>query len=376
LTSFKEKEIASQSICNLVMEQIIVSNKKINLDSSNFSFRYMDNNIQFQFAGISFRSGDDITYHYRLKGLSEDWKITKERLLDFPSLPYDKNYILQIFATNKFGVDSNAIHFNFYVGIPFWKTNWFTASIFLLGFAIMFVFIYWRYKRLQARNYERSNFKVQLANMEQQALQAQMNPHFIFNCLNSIQQFILFKETEKANRYLVLFSRLIRNTLDNSDKKTISLEDEKTYLEQYLELERMRFGEKFSYTINVDSNIDLLNCHLPAMLLQPFLENSLRHGIRQLKDRNGTIIIEFKQRNEYLNCHIIDDGIGREAAGKLKTDLHIEYQSKGISLTQKRIDLLNTHLKNKITIEINDCKDENGIATGTEVVICVPFNLD
>ena len=335
--------------------------------------KFVRENIQFHFVGISFRSGDEIMYHYRLTGLTQDWKITKERILDFPSLPYDKHYTLQIFATNKFGVNSKTIYFNFYVATPFWKTNWFTVLMFVLGFTIIFLIIFLRYKRLQARNFEKANFKIQLAAMEQQALQAQMNPHFIFNCLNSIQQFILFNENEKANKYLIHFSRLIRNTLDNSDKNNITLTSEVNYLQQYLSLEQLRFGDKFSYILTIDDNIIADEIYMPAMLLQPYIENSLRHGIRQLKDKNGILNIRFMQQNGYLICLINDNGIGRVAAEKYKSNMHIEYQSKGMSLTAKRVDLLNTTSQQKITIEIIDKMNENNEALGTEVVVKIPI---
>ena len=372
LTSFKEKDITTSSMCSLVMQDIKVSNRNLAIDSNNFHFKYTDNNIQFSYVAISFRSGDDIVYSYKLDGLDNSFKTTTERILNYPTLPYG-SYTLQLFATNKFGVKSKILKYSFTIETPFWKTNWFVLLTYIVGFSIMFGFVFWRYKKLQARNTEKANFIVQLAEMEQQALQAQMNPHFIFNCLNSIQQFILFKQTEKANQYLILFSRLIRITLDNSDKKNITLSGEINYLKQYLILEQLRFGDKFSYIIKKDDNIDDNEIYLPAMLLQPYVENSLRHGIRQLKDRNGELNINFSLQNDYLICVISDNGIGRAAAEKYKSNMHIEYQSKGMSLTAKRVDLLNFNNQQKISIKVIDNIDEAGNATGTTVVVEIPI---
>ena len=372
LTSFKEKQISSVSICNMVMQKITVSNKDLILDNHQYFLNYNDNNIQFQFVGISFRSGDDITYSYKLDGLSNNWTITKERTLQYPSL-LPGNYTLQLFATNKFGVKSKTIEYHFTIQTPLWRTPWFWFLVIIVVFTILVTVIYWRYKRLQQRNFEKNKLKMQLANMEQQALQAQMNPHFIFNCLNAIQQLILAQETIKANNYLLHFSKLIRSTLDNSDKRFITLATEINYLQHYLILEELRFSSSFDYEVNIAKGINTNSIYIPAMLLQPFIENSLRHGIRQLENKKGIIRIAFEQLDNYLICEIIDNGIGRAAAEKLKSSMHIEYQSKGMSLTAKRVALLNTNTEHKITIEIIDSVDENNIATGTEVVVKIPI---
>jgi sensor histidine kinase YesM len=372
LTSFKENQINSTSICNLVMQKIIVSNNVLKMGSNNYSFEYKDNNIQFQYVGISFRSGQEITYSYKLIGLDDDFKKTQDRILSYPTL-LPGNYTLELFATNKFGIKSETISISFFISTPFWKTFWFASVIIILVIFIVYILIKIRFDKAKKIQAEKSLVKQQLADMEQSALQAQMNPHFIFNCLNSIQQFIMVDNKLKANQYLTEFATLIRATLDNSSKKYISIDDEALYLKRYLNLEQLRFGDSFSYEINMDISVDKHDTEIPAMLLQPFVENSLRHGIRLKKTGKGIIKISFVENNNYLICSVIDNGVGREVSAKSKSLQHVEYQSKGMELTTKRINLLNTETVHDTTVEITDLKDEKGIGVGTAVVVKIPL---
>lgn len=368
LTYFKEKDILGQSMCNLVVENITVSKTSVNRDSNNLSLKYNDN-IQFQFVGISLRSGDEILYHYKLQGLDANFNTTTERFLSYPSLP-SGNYTLYLYATNKFGVKSKTYTCTFTVAPPFWKTWWFyTLELSVFAF-IIWIILYTRFKRKQKEYKLNADFKVLLADMEQQALQAQMNPHFIFNSLNSIQQFMLQNDKQQANKYLTSFATLIRKTLDYSAKKSISLTDEIDYLNQYVALELLRFNNSFTYTINVSDDLEVDLIKIPALLLQPFVENAIRHGIRNKTSNDGVLLIEFKMQDDNLVCTIEDNGIGRKKAQEIKSTTHIEYQSKGLDITQKRITLLNTKPDNKFDIQIIDLMNDN-VAIGTRVVVTI-----
>lgn len=372
LTSFKEKDLVSTSICNLVMQDITVSNKSLAIDSNNFYLKHIDNNIRFQFVGISFRSGDDITYSYMLEGLDKKWQQTKERNLNYPTLE-SGDYTMYLFATNKFGVVSKTIKINFTIATPFWETIWFKGLIAILVIAVIYFFLKRRFDKAKKEQAKKAFVKQQLASMEQLALQAQMNPHFIFNCLNSIQQFTMHDDKEKANKYLTDFAVLVRTTLDNSGKKNITIAEEALYLSRYLELEQLRFGDSFTYDIIVDESVDKDFTKMPAMLLQPYVENSLRHGIRLKKEGKGNVKVVFCEENNYLICSVKDNGVGRDASAKAKTQQHIEYQSRGMELTAKRIELLNTEVTHKASVTIIDLMDDNNIAIGTEVVLRIPL---
>jgi LytS/YehU family sensor histidine kinase len=202
-----------------------------------------------------------------------------------------------------------------------------------------------------------------------QALKAQINPHFIFNCLNSIKGFIYDKDYKQADRYLDRFAELMRSTIDNSDASIISLKDEMHYLDNYLQLEKLRFEDKFEYRINTYISVDIEKVFVPAMLLQPYVENAIRHGMRSLENRQGQINITAKIENNVLVCAIDDNGIGREKAAVLKSRMHIEYQSKGMNISKRRAELYN------IEQEIIDKKDENGNAAGTTIIVKIPLDL-
>jgi LytS/YehU family sensor histidine kinase len=220
---------------------------------------------------------------------------------------------------------------------------------------------------------EKNSLMNRMTELEQASLRAQMNPHFIFNCLNSIQYFILKGDIRQTNRYIAQFGNLIRQTLDNSAQADISLADEIHYLTNYLELEQMRYSSNFRYEIRVDETIRRDEVYLPSMLLQPFVENAIRHGIRHKQEGIGLVQISIRKEHNNILVSIEDNGVGREAASRYKSQQHIEYQSKGITLTKKRIDILNASHVDKIKTSILDLKDENEQPAGTRILLSFPY---
>lgn len=371
LTFFKEQDIVNNSICNLVMERIIVSGFSVDT-GNNLNLNWRQNNISFEFSGISMKAAGDIIYRYRLNGLDDEWKETKLNTLIYPSLP-SGNYRLEIYAVNKFGQQSGIITINFSIARPFWKTTLFWVFMVLALAGITILLLNRRYRQNLRRRDEKNRVAREISEARQQALQAQMNPHFVFNCLNSIQQFIMLNEKEKANKYLTEFADLIRKTLENSDKKNITVAEEIAYLRQYLEMEQLRYGDAFDFNININEGLQADFTEIPAMLLQPYIENSLRHGIRHKTNGKGRIELLFLQENNLLTCVVKDNGIGRAAAQKMKSAQHIEYQSKGMALTARRIELLNTQANAGIKVLVNDVLDDAGTVAGTQVTIHIPL---
>ena len=201
--------------------------------------------------------------------------------------------------------------------------------------------------------------------MEHMALQAQMNPHFIFNCMNSIQQYIFNQDVFAANKYISGFSKLIRATLQNSSKPMITLAEEITYLSTYLSLEKLRFKDQMEYRIEVEPAINPAKFMIPPMMIQPYAENCMGHGLRHKTTGKGYICIQVRLSNGGMAVMIEDNGIGREKAGVYKTVEHIEYQSRGMSLTAERIKIMNSIYGRDIAVEVVDLKDEDGSPTGT-----------
>jgi tetratricopeptide (TPR) repeat protein len=208
-------------------------------------------------------------------------------------------------------------------------------------------------------------------NLQQKLFRMQMNPHFIFNSLSSIQGFIMVKDHKTAIRYLSKFSKLVRNILDYSVEDWVTLDKEISTIENYLELQKVRYDSKFDYKIEVDVSIEVETTSIPPMLIQPFVENSIEHGIKQI-DKKGNIAIRFNINNQTLTLEIEDDGIGREKSKKLLRERDPNHKSLATKLTQERITGINRKSKRKITMQIEDLKDENGKETGTLVRFKVP----
>ncbi|MCK9205170.1 MAG: histidine kinase [Bacteroidales bacterium] len=210
--------------------------------------------------------------------------------------------------------------------------------------------------------------------MEQRLLRAQMNPHFIFNSLASIQNFVINENPDQASIYLSRFSQLVRNILDNSTEEYVPLEKEILIIENYLELQKVRYAGKFEYSISVDEMIDLENILIPPMLAQPFIENAIEHGVRH-KEAMGHIDIRFHPEKGFIRIEVRDDGIGREKAHEIESKQKIRHRSMAISITRDRLEILNKKLKKKIRMEITDLKDGSGQACGTRVEFGIPMVL-
>jgi LytS/YehU family sensor histidine kinase len=219
-----------------------------------------------------------------------------------------------------------------------------------------------------------SNLNREISELEMKALRTQINPHFIFNAMNSINRMILDADTEGACRYLGQFSKLVRLILENAENAKVSLHNELAMLESYIQLEDMRFKGRIGYKINVSENIDQENTYLPAMMLQPFVENAIWHGLmHKPSDEKGFINIGICEEEDVLMCMIEDNGVGRENAIRLQENSMLKTKSMGLQITERRLKLLN---KNKVTEMINiiDLKGSDHNALGTRVNICIPLN--
>ena len=204
--------------------------------------------------------------------------------------------------------------------------------------------------------------------LEMQALRAQMNPHFIFNCLSSINRFILKNESEPASDYLTKFSRLIRMVLNNSKRELISLDDELEMLQLYLEMERMRFKYSFDYKISFKNETDFENVFIPPLLLQPFAENAIWHGLMN-KEGPGHLTVLLSKEDSKLTCIIEDNGVGRAKAAELKSKSAERKKSLGLQITKERLSLLNGDSIETTFFEVEDLFDDKGNALGTRVIL-------
>ncbi len=205
------------------------------------------------------------------------------------------------------------------------------------------------------------------------AIRAQMNPHFIFNAINSIQNHILKNDSRTAQDYLAKFARLIRSVLENSKSENIPLVQEIETLQLYIELEQMRAHGRFTCRIEVEPALPVYEVLIPPLLLQPFVENAILHGLWPLQDASGVIEIRIRKRNEMLECVIEDNGVGRKASLWMKKHTEATHKSMGLSLTEERIKALNTFNNSVANLTIEDKVDTNGKPCGTLVTLLLPL---
>jgi len=330
---------------------------------------YRKNDITIEFSGVDL-TGFVPLFEYNTNG--SDWKQTDK--IELKKLA-SGSYTIKIRALKRDGTaSSQQATVVIKIKTPFWKNPLYWVLFVLISFGGIIYFIQKRNKQRQKTAVAKVLTEKKMTELEMQALKAQINPHFVFNCLNSIKGFIYDKDYLQADKYLDKFSELLRSTMDNANAAIISLAEEIKYLDTYLQLEKLRFGDKFDYVIQAKADIDKEKTFVPAMLLQPYVENAIRHGVRFLENKKGKINILAKKEDGYLVCEIDDNGIGRAKAAEMKSSMHIEYQSRGMQLSRRRAELYN------IRQEIIDKKDDSdsyreGNATGTKIIISIPLEL-
>ena len=332
--------------------------KKINID-------YYSNNISIDFKANHIRSRSKIEYRFRIKELDKEWNYTYNRIANYPFLPSGK-HTFQVEASNSQGEWSllpKELQIN--IGNPFWLEWWFFIIILLV--LILFINIWYKYL-IQIRS-RKEKINNEINQYKQMALTRQMNPHFIFNALNSIQHYILQNDIRLSNKFLTKFSKLIRLILDNSQETLITLDKELLALNLYLELEQLRFKEKMQYKIEISPEIDIFSIKIPPMLIQPFVENAIWHGIMNKVKGQGLLNIEFLSKDNKVICTIDDNGIGRDKASQINQQRNSTHQSMGTLITTDRIELINKIYKKEISVEYTDVKDKLNQPLGTNVTI-------
>jgi len=343
---------------------------------SKLDLPYDQNNLSFDFSGINFSNPDAVKYQWKLQGSDKNWsKVSSQHNITYSSLgPGD--YTFMVKSCNEDGVwNAEPVKLKFYIAAPFWQKWWFLLSIVLLIFGMVFRVFKWRVNAIKSKSQEAQNkilLEKEIVELEQKALRLQMNPHFIFNALNSIQSQIGTDNEQTARYYLAKFSRLMRQILDNSRNVSISLEEEVNTLENYLLIEKFCNGDRFDYKISVDENIEKDFVKIPPMILQPFIENAIKHGLKYIEGKRGMIEVNFTEKNNVLECSVKDNGIGRKKAEDLnKNSKETYHKSTALLVTQERLDLLKED-KNMESLEILDLFYEDGNAAGTKVIVRIP----
>ena len=309
------------------------------------------------------------SYRYRLVGYDEDWvEANRSRIAKYTRVP-GGNYVLEIEGANSSGTwTSEPTKLYIYIATPFLKSNTFYALLALTIAALLFILYRYRIQQIREKDQILSDLNLKIAEAEMQALRAQMNPHFIFNSLNSINKFILTNDARTASRYLTKFSKLIRQILNNSKYKTIPLQDELNTLDIYVEMEQLRSSHGFDYECNLNLESNPLKILIPSMLIQPFVENAIWHGLMPL-DKRGRITLNISQSHDLLYIIIDDNGIGRKKSAEIQANKEIKRDSKGLQITADRIRINDLKSQTNSNITIEDKYDNEGQALGTKVTI-------
>lgn len=368
LTS-EEKSITPK----LHLKDIKVNFASVGLSTfENYDLTYKRNNISFSFDGLYLTNPNALTYTYRLIGFSQEFSPpSTNNVVTFTNLPHG-NFTLEVKALINDRLESEPFIITFVITPPFYRTWWFYALGFALVLFVLLAIDRYRVRSIQNKNYqEKLEFRNKLVQLEQQSLNASMNRHFIFNSLNAIQYYINSSDKLSANRFLNRFAKLIRKNLDTSNQKNglVSLQDELERLELYVQLENMRFNGRFTYAIEVDELVETDALHVPAMFLQPFVENSIIHGVLPLKDRVGEVKVAVTDHLDHIRIEITDNGIGIDQSRDVKKDAPGDHKSQGMLITKGRIELLQKFsAKSIIMIGPRQISESDGLVKGTQVI--------
>lgn len=308
-----------------------------------FAFPYQENNLGFEFVGINQSNPKKVRYQWQLKGFEKERSpFSTNTNATYANLPAG-DYTFKVWAENEDGVICDVpAQTSFTILKPFWQEWWFVTSILGGILAIIALIFRVRINQIRARaQAERARLEMEnnMLQLEQKALQLQMNPHFIFNALASIQSLISKQDHKTARYYLAKFGKLMRAILENSRSEKISLAEETELLENYLALERFSRGNSFDYNINIADNCAPEDMEIPPMLLQPFVENAIIHGVTN-SDKRGMIKLHFSQPNGQLRSEIEDNGIGRERAAQIKNSFDKTHKSVSLEVTRERLEML------------------------------------
>jgi len=362
---------------NLVIESVEINSEITprGLEARNRGILLLDpgkNNLVISYKAICFTDNDQIKYRYMLEGYDEEWQyVGQENKARYINLPPGR-YGFRVQVSHR-GV---WLPYERKIAITarpwFWTTSWFITLVVLAGLIFLYGIYRFRIRQIRKKEQLESGYQKKLAELEMQALRAQMNPHFIFNSLNSINNFILKNETESASDFLTKFSRLVRQVLHNSKDKLISLDEELMALRLYLELEQLRFEGRFDFEISSDRQIDAESILIPPLLLQPYVENAIWHGLMH-KDGPGKVTITIEPDGQNLRFRIEDDGIGRKKAKEYQSSYGVKKQSMGMNITKNRIEMFNDVYNIQADIRVEDLYSDEGQACGTRIILHIPM---
>ncbi|NNE55053.1 MAG: histidine kinase, partial [Flavobacteriales bacterium] len=335
---------------------------------------YQQNHLSFEFVGIDMLSPGKVMYQWMLEGSEETWSPLSRQTAATYSNIKPGVYTFRIRASNEDGIfsDDQSVHFE--ILAPFWQKTWFKAAVIAGAVFFLALIFYFRLQAVKRKERERTVRLVlekDVIELEQKALRLQMNPHFIFNTLNSIQGLIATQDAKTARLYLSKFSKLMRETLENSREALVSVEEEISALTHYLDLEKFSYEQVFDYSIEADDDAHMFM--IPPLLVQPFAENAIIHGLIP-KGGDGKLTVRFISKDDKLLIEVEDNGVGRKKASEIKSQKTNYHKSTGLQVTQERLDMINNN--GEPSIEFIDLQDDQNQPLGTLVRLTVYTSED
>lgn len=349
----------------VIINSVVIGNKEFFNVNTALIGKTPNNDITFNVSFPDYTSQGKISYRYTIEGLSEGWQTSSSSKIIFNAIP-PGTYTFKVFGLGYNGKQSFAsTNLSFEIKPKFWQTWWFKLLLIILGSAIIFIFITLYFQKKRNKKLETLYYEKKIAELELQAIKAQINPHFIYNCLNSIQFLLYKKDYKETENYLDIFAQMIRKTLHYSEKTFMPVKEEIEYLSLYLHMEHLRLKDQFDYKITV-SEATNENWIIPSLLIQPFVENAIKHGISNIKDRKGNIQIIFDVTGTSLCITVEDNGVGIGS----KTHSPLKPNSFGVKLSQKRIETFKQLFDMHIVLEINDLREKEQ-RPGTQIKLYI-----
>ncbi len=365
---------------NTVITKFELPNRIYSMDVRNEDTIFLksyENFFSITFSSLDYLNPDKSRYKYRLENFEKRWNYTDadNRIAQYTGIS-PGSYVFHVLSANSDGNwEKEGIRVHVLIENPWWAKLNFLIPVGSFLIIIIAFFTINQVKKIKAKSRKQKEIlaiEKQLFELEQKALRLQMNPHFIFNTMNSLQNFILKNNQDDAIAYLTKLSKLMRLILSNTREAYVPLQNEIDLIRYYMDIEKLRFDDKFNYKIILDSDLDQESIAIPPMVIQPFIENAILHGVLHKKDK-GEISVRIGIIDEMLECIIIDDGVGRSKAEELKKKTDLQHKSLAINITRERLNLLTHSKEQNMNVLIEDRHDENGNAIGTKVKIYIPF---
>ena len=361
------KQVSSSSV---QLTNVSSANKSLEL-LDHYNLPPAENALRFEYVYISPRSAGHVNYQFQLEGIDKGWRETDETSIFYPFIP-PGDYTFRLKATDIDDIPSkDVVVISIHVDEYWYKTTWFLLLVIFASIAITALIFWRRSKQKHERELEKADVNKRLADLKLNALRSQMNPHFVFNVLNSIQESFINDDIRVANKHLTDFSKLMRLFLETSNDRHNLIDKEVQILTYYIELERMRLKNQFEFTFIIDEEIDQSEVYIPSMLLQPIIENAILHGLRY-KDEKGSLTVRIDQnKSGSLKILVEDDGVGRQRSAEINAKRKGSHKSMASAIIYERVELLNSSSDDNIEMTIHDLV-KGGIPSGTKVEL----NLD